>query len=165
MLKGMDVPERVITDKMPLNFRWIGFILAAFPDAKIIHVQRDPLATCWSIFKHYFPDPSLFAYDLEDLATFYKLYLDLMQFWRERYPDNIYDLGYELLTENQEQETRKLLAFCGLDWEDTCLDFHVNKRQVKTLSAAQVREQMYTGSSDAWRKYEHRLQSLIDALG
>jgi len=164
-LNELGVPEKIITDKMPLNFRWIGFILSAFPGAKIVHVNRDPMATCWSIFKHYFPDPCLFAYDLEDLAQFYRLYMDLMTFWRELYPDSIYDLDYERLTENQEAETRKVLAFCDLSWEDQCLDFHETERQVKTISAAQVRTQMCTGSSDAWKKYEHRLQPLIASLG
>ena len=163
-LSELGVPERVITDKMPLNFRWIGFILSAFPAARIIHVRRDPMATCWSVYRHYFPDSCLFAYDLDDLAQFYMLYVDLMAFWRERYPDSIYELDYERLTENQKTETRKLLAFCGLEWEKQCLDFHETERQVRTVSAAQVRNRMYTGSSDAWRKYEHRLQPLIAGL-
>jgi tetratricopeptide (TPR) repeat protein len=163
-LNELGAHEKIITDKAPLNFRWIGFILSAFPNARIVHVNRDPVATCWSIFKHYFPDPCLFAYDLEDLAKFYRLYIDLMTFWRERYPDNIYELDYERLTENQEAETRKLLAFCQLSWEDQCLDFHQTKRQVRTISSAQVREQMYTGSSNAWKKYEHRLQPMITGL-
>jgi tetratricopeptide (TPR) repeat protein len=163
-LSELGVPEKVVTDKMPLNFRWIGFILSAFPAAKIVHVKRDPMATCWSVYKHYFPDPCLFAYDLDDLAQFYMLYLDLMAFWRERYPNSIYDLDYERLTEDQKMETRELLAFCGLEWEDQCLDFHETERQVRTMSAAQVRNQMYTGSSNAWKKYEHRLQPLIAGL-
>jgi tetratricopeptide (TPR) repeat protein len=160
-LDELGVTERIITDKMPLNFRWIGFILSAFPNAKIVHLNRDPTATCWSVYKHYFPDPCLFAYDLEDLAEFYRLYVDLMAFWRERYPDSIYDLNYERLTENQESETRKVLTFCDLSWEDQCIDFHETERQVRTMSAAQVRKQLYKGSSEAWKKYAHRLQPLI----
>lgn len=164
-LANLGVPERIITDKMPLNFRWIGFILSAFPDAKIVHLRRDPIATCWSIYKHYFPDAFLYAYDLDDLAQYYLLYSDLMSFWRSRYPNSIYDLDYERLTENQEDETRKLLAFCSLDWEDQCLEFHKTDRQVKTLSASQVRKEIYQGSSDAWKKYASHLQILIDQLG
>jgi hypothetical protein len=90
--------------------------------------------------------------------------MDLMTFWRERYPDNVYDFDYERLTENQEPETRKLLAFCDLDWEDPCLNFHETKRQVRTISSAQVRKQMYTGSPNAWKKHEHRLQPLIAGI-
>lgn len=165
-LQGLKVPEKIITDKMPLNFRWIGFILSAFPNAKIIHLKRDPRATCWSNYKHYFPvEANGFAYDLEDLAEFHKLYTDLMVFWRERFPNTIYDLCYEDLTENQQAETRKLLAFCDLDWQPQCLDFHNTKRPVLTVSASQVRKKMYQGSSEAWRKYAVHLEPLIAGLG
>lgn len=165
-LVGLNVPERLITDKMPLNFKWIGFILAAFPKTRIINLNRDARATCWSIYKHYFSGRGNgYAYDLLDLVEFYKLYVDLMSFWRERYPNSIYDLSYEDLTENQEYETRKLLAFCDLEWEEQCLDFHKTKRAVKTASTSQVWKKMYQGSSEAWRKYEEHLQPLIIGLG
>ena len=165
-LHALKVPEKIITDKMPLNFRWIGFILCAFPEAKIIQLNRDPRATCWSNYKHYFFDKGNgYTYDLQDLAEFHKLYIDLMAFWRERFPNTIYELGYEDLTENQQAETRKLLAFCDLDWQPQCLDFHNTKRPVRTMSATQVRQKMYQGSSEAWRKYAAHLQPLIKGLG
>ncbi len=165
-LTALKVPEKIITDKMPHNFLWIGFILCAFPEAKIIHLNRDPRATCWSIYKHYFVvKGSGYAYDLGDLVAFYKLYIDLMSFWRNRFPNTIYDLCYEDLTENQETETRKLLAYCDLQWEKQCLDFHQTKRTVQTMSAAQVRKKMYQGSSEAWRKYVAHLKPLIKGLG
>jgi len=165
-LQALKVPEKIITDKMPLNFRWIGFILCAFPEAKIIHLSRDPRATCWSNYKHYFAEKGTgFANDLIDLAEFHKLYIDLMAFWRERFPNKIYELGYEDLTENQQAETRNLLAFCDLDWQTQCLDFHNTKRSVTTMSANQVRKKMYQGSSEAWRKYAAHLQPLIKGLG
>jgi len=165
-LAALNLPEKVITDKMPLNFRWIGFILSAFPKAKIINLNRDSRATCWSIYKHLFSvKGNGYAYDMDELAGFYKLYIDLMSFWRERYPNNIYDLCYEDLTENQEQETHRLLEYCNLEWETQCLDFHKTKRAINTASAAQIREKMYKGSSEAWRKYEEHLQPLIKALG
>jgi len=165
-LNALQVSEKSITDKMPLNFRWIGFILSAFPGAKIINLSRDPRATCWSNFKHYFPSPGIgYAYDMEDLAAFYKLYTDLMSFWRERFPNKIYDICYEDLTENQQEETRKLLEYCDLDWEERCLNFHQTGRAVRTASAAQVRQKIYTGSSEAWKRYEAYLQPLIKALG
>ncbi len=165
-LTELKVTEKIITDKMPLNFRWIGFILSALPKSKIIHLNRDPRATCWSIFKHYFSDTGNgYAYDMSDLAEFYNLYIDLMSFWRERFPDRIYDLYYEELTENQEKETRRLLEFCDLKWEEQCLDFYNTKRPVKTSSSNQVRKKMYKGSSAAWKKYEVNLQPLIKGLG
>lgn len=165
-LAALNVSERIITDKLPLNFLFIGFILSAFPEAKIIHVNRDPRATCWSIYRHYFSGKGNgYAYDLGTLAEFYRLYIDLMAFWRERFPYSIYDLKYEKLTENQEQETHRLLQFCDLQWEEQCLDFHDNKRVVKTASNIQVRKKMYKGSSEAWKKYERHLQPLIRDLG
>lgn len=164
-LSALGAREKIITDKMPLNFRWIDIILAALPEARVIHVTRDPRAVCWSIFKHYFPDEgNAYAYDLQDLVEYYALYADLMSLWRERHADRIYDLSYEALTENQEQETRELLSFCDLEWQDQCLDFHETRRAVKTISATQVRRKMYQGSSEAWRNYERHLQPLIDGL-
>lgn len=165
-LEALEVDERIITDKMPLNFRWIGIILSALPEAKIIHLKRDPMATCWSIYKHYFPTGGNgYAYDLGDLAEYYKLYADLMAFWHDRYPNAIYDVCYEHLTENQEEETRRLLEFCNLEWQEECLNFHKTKRLVKTMSATQVRREMYRGSSEAWKKFERHLQPLGRALG
>jgi tetratricopeptide (TPR) repeat protein len=164
-LDKLDVPESIIVDKMPLNFLWVGFILAAFPDAKVINLNRDPVATGWSIFKYNFSSSgNRYAHDLRDIGEFYNLYTDMMAFWRETFPGKIYDLNYEALTEDQEGETRKLLEYCGLDWEAGCLDFHKSNRAVKTVSGAQVRKKMYKGSSQAWRKYEKHLGPLLDAL-
>jgi tetratricopeptide (TPR) repeat protein len=154
-----------ITDKMPFNFWWIGFILTAMPEAKLVHVHRDARASCWSIFKNYFPSRGVgFSNDFEQLSEYYRIYIDLMQFWRERFPDQIYDLGYEALTENQRPETEKLLAYIGLPWEDHCLDFHQSTRAVRTLSANQVREKMYQGSSDEWRNYRAHLDPMVELL-
>jgi len=161
-LSSLDVPERIITDKMPDNFKWIGLILSALPEAKIIHLIRDARATCWSNYKSYFTRKGIgFAYDFSDLAEYYQLYSDLMRVWHQHYPEKIYDLCYEELTENQEEETQKLLHYCGIDWEEQCLAFHENNRPIITLSALQVRQKMYQGSSEAWKKYENYLQPLI----
>ena len=165
MLKSLDVPEPVITDKMPLNFRWIGHILTSMPSAKIVHVVRNPMATCWSIYKHYFADAGHgYAWDLENLGGYYRLYESLMAFWRERFPDRIFDLDYEALTEDSATETRQLLEFLDLDWDPNCLAFHRTDRPVRTLSATQVRQKIYTGSSEAWRKFEAQLEPLKTAL-
>jgi len=164
-LSGFNAPEDVITDKMPLNFQYIGFILSAFPEAKIVHLKRDARATCWSIYKHYFSSTGNgWAYNLDDLTGFYALYSDLMDFWHQTFPNKIYDLCYEDLTTNQEEETRKLLEYCELDWDENCLNFHANKRAVKTASTLQVRQKMYQGSSEAWKKHEAYLEPLIKAL-
>lgn len=157
--------EKVITDKWILNFKTLGFILSAFPESKIVHLKRDARATCWSIYKHYFSDEgNRWAYDYQDLARFYKSYVGLMDYWHNLFPGKIYDISYEDLTSNQEKETRNLLKYCDLDWDENCLNFYTNTRAVKTASAVQVRNKMYQGSSDVWRQYSEHLKPLLDAL-
>ena len=164
-LDTLEVSEKIITDKMPLNFRFIGFILSAFPEAKIVHMKRDSMATCWSIYQFYFRGSGNgFGYNLKDLASYYHLYLELMDFWHGLFPNQIYDMCYEDLTTNQEEETRNLLKYCELEWDKNCLNFQNNKRSVKTASTLQVREKMYQGSSEAWKKYEAYLKPLINGL-
>ena len=164
-LSRFNVSENVITDKLPLNFQYIGFILSAFPEAKIVHLERDARATCWSNYQCLnLNNENGYSYNLDDLTGFYGLYVELMDYWHNLYPDKIYDICYEDLTTNQEEETRKLLQYCELDWDENCLNFHKNKRAVKTASALQVREKMYQGSSEAWKKHEAYLQPLIKAL-
>ena len=153
----------VVTDKMPINFQYVGLILSAFPNAKVIHVNRDPAATCWSNYKHYFSSKDLgYSYDLDDIVTYYGLYQDLMQFWQGHYRDRIYNLNYDNLTNNQEDETRKLIRHVGLDWEDDCLFPENNTRHVFTASQQQVREKVYQGSSQQWRKFEPFLSGVFD---
>jgi len=163
VLSSLNVSQSIIIDKMPLNFRYVGFILMAFPEAKILHMNRDPMATCWSIYKYYFNGNS-YSYNQDDLAKYYKMYKDLMSFWNKLFPDKIYDVCYEDLTTNQEMETRKLLKYCELEWDENCLNFHTNKGAVKTTSAIQVRQKIYQGSSEVWKKYEAFLQPLIKGL-
>ena len=156
----------VVIDKMPLNFRWIGFVAQALPDARFVHVRRDSRAVCWSLYRYYFPDAGLgFANSLDDLAGYYSLYDRLMAFWQERCPaERWYELDYAALTEHQDAETRRLVAFCGLPWDDACLSFHETRRTVRTQSALQVRRAMYRGSSDAWTRYAEHLQPLLAEL-
>ena len=162
MLTNLNVPENIITDKFPLNFQYVGFILSAFPDAKIVHLKRDPIATCWSNYNCSFKSgDNGYSYNLDDTIKFYKSYSELMNYWHNLYPSKIYDICYEDLTINQEVETRKLLKYCELDWDENCLNFHTNKRAVHTASAVQVRKPMYQGSSDEWKKYESYLQPLV----
>ena len=165
VLSNLNVPESVITDKFLLNRQYIGFILTAFPEAKIVHMKRDARATCWSIYKHYFSSAGNgWAYNIDELAGFYGIYSNIMDFWHQLFPGKIYDMCYEDLTTNQEEETRKLLQYCELDWDENCLSFHKNKRTVETASSVQVREKMYQGSSEAWKKHKAYLKPLIKAL-
>ena len=156
---------RVITDKMPLNFRYIALICAAFPEAKIIHVQRDAAATCWSNYKNYFAANGLgYCYDLTDLSIYYKLYMDLMSFWQTAYGSQIYTLDYEKLTTDQDVETRRLIEYTGLEWEDACLYPQKNNIAVRTASQQQVREKVYQDSSKKWRKYQRFINGAFDGL-
>ena len=157
--------KRLVTDKMPQNFRYIALICAAFPEAQIIHVQRDAAATCWSNYKHYFVAEGLgYCFDLKDVTAYYELYSDLMQFWQASYSDRIYNLNYENLTTDQDVETRNLIRHLNLEWEDACLSPQENKRAVRTASQQQVREKVYQGSSQQWRKYEPFLNGAFDRL-
>ena len=162
-LDSLIIRESIVVDKMPLNFRYVGFILKAFPNAKILHMKRDPVATCWSIYKSFF-NGNAYSFNQEDLAQYYCLYTDLMNFWNKLFPNQIYDVCYEDLTVNQELETRNVLKYCELDWQENCLNFHKNKKAVKTTSSMQIRKKMYQGSSEAWKKYESYLQPLIKGL-
>ena len=154
-----------VTDKMPQNFCFIPLIYAAFPEAKIVHVERNAAATCWSNFKQYFVSNSLgYCYDLKDVVEYYKLYKDLMKLWQSQYGDRIYNLNYESLTTDQENQTRKLIEHLDLNWEDACLSPQENKRSVRTASNQQVRQKVYQGSSEAWRKYEPYLNGAFDSL-
>jgi len=153
-----------ITDKMPHNFLRIGFIKAILPDAKIIHLTRDPMDNCLSIFKNYFSSGHTYSYDMTELGRYYNLYLDLMEYWRNTLPDFIYDLNYEELVDDQEGQVRRLLEYCNLAWDDACLDFHENRRVVKTASNAQVRRPIYKDSVKLWKRYERQLQPLITAI-
>ncbi|MDA9813374.1 tetratricopeptide repeat protein, partial [Planktomarina temperata] len=154
-----------VTDKMPQNFLYIALICAALPEAKIVHVQRSAEATCWSNFMHYFVLKGLgYSYNLGDTVKYYKLYKDLMHFWYQSYSDRIYNLDYDRLTEDQAPKTRRLIAYLGLNWEDACLAPEKNKRSVRTASQQQVRQKVYKGSSQAWRKYEPFLDGVFDEL-
>jgi tetratricopeptide (TPR) repeat protein len=164
-LKKRSDGRSIVTDKMPQNFLYVGLIFSAFPDAKVIHVNRDPAATCWSNYKHYFIDKALgYCYDLDDTVTYFGLYTDLMQFWLGHYGDRIYNLNYDNLTINQDDETRKLIEYLELEWENDCLSPQHNKRSVRTVSQQQVRQKVYQGSSQQWRKFEPYLNGALDQL-
>ena len=154
-----------ITDKMPLNFQWIGFIVYAFPEAKIIHLKRDAMAVCWSNYKLNFESEGMaFSFDQIDIAKYYKLYEDLMEYWHEKFPKKIYDFNYEALTKNQEGQTRKLFEYLEIDWEKAVLNFHKNDRAVQTASNTQIRQKIYQGSSQEWKNYKPWLQPMINHL-
>ncbi|MGX9350324.1 sulfotransferase [Shimia sp. W99] len=159
-------PKRVVTDKNLMNFRDIGVILAAFPEARVIHMRRDAMAVCWSIFKHSFSGGLInFSYDLDDIAAFYLMYRAQMAFWHETFPGRILDLDYDAFTQAPEESTRQLLKDCGLPFEEACLAFHETRRTARTASMIQVREKVYQGSSRAWQPYRAHLGPLMEQIG
>lgn len=153
-----------VTDKMPINFEHIGLIHQLFPNAKIIHVTRNPMDTCASCFSYFFSGALHFSYNLSDLGFYYRAYERLMKHWKTVLPDNILDVSYENLVQNQETVTREVLEFCDLPWEENCLEFYKTDRSVATASTDQVRKPMYKGSIDKWRRYEKHLGELVTSL-
>ena len=164
-LEKLSQGKPFVTDKMPQNFLFIALILTALPEAKIIHTRRDPAATCWSNFKHYFSANGIgYSYGLSETAEYYNLYKNLMMFWEDMFPDRIYRLDYDSLTQDQEKETRNLIAHLGLDWEEACLHPQRNTRSVATASQQQVRQKVYQGSSQSWKKFEAYLGDVFEGL-
>ena len=159
-LKRFNASEPFITDKAPLNFRWIGFIKILFPNSKIIHCSRDPKDNCLSIFKNFFEGGLDFGYNQKELGTYYNLYLDLMRFWKEKFSNTIYDAQYEKIIEDPENEIKKMIKFCDLDWEESCLKFYNNKTPIKTLSTAQARKPIYRSSKNSFEKFAPYLTDL-----
>ena len=163
-LREHSADSKFITDKMPHNFLHIGFIYTILPNAKIICCTRDPMDNCLSIFKNHFTTGHYYSYDLQELGQYYNLYLDLMAHWKNTLPGFIYDLNYEALISDQENQIRKLLEYCNLPWDNACLQFHKTRRKVATASKAQVRQPIYKDSVDLWKRYETQLEPLRAAI-
>jgi hypothetical protein len=157
--------RRFFIDKMPANFSHVGLIRLILPEAKIIDVRRHPLDTCFSAFKQYFAAGQSFSYDLEDLGRYYRSYIGLMDHWHAVLPGRVLELRYEDLVRDTETEVRRLLAHCGLDFEEACLRFYDTKRAVRTASSEQVRVPMYDSSIGYWRLFEPQLAPLQRSLG
>lgn len=157
-------PESVITDKNPLNFRWIGLIKIIYPDAKIIHCTRTPKENCLSLYKNTFDQNINWSYNLDDLLNFYENYSKLMNFWKSKIPNFIYDISYENLVNDSKSEIGKLLKFCELDFEENCLHFYKNKRAIKTVSAAQARQKIYKSSLSSAVNFEPFLKDFFNNL-
>ena len=154
-----------ICDKMPHNFLFIGLIKLILPEAKIIYCKRDPMDNCFSLYSHKFIDVShQYSYNQKILVEYYKLHQDIMEFWLKNYADDIFVLDNEELVNNQETISKKMIDFCGLSWERQCLEFHKNKRQVRTASIEQVRKPINNKSIGAWKKYESYLSEMLMEL-
>jgi tetratricopeptide (TPR) repeat protein len=154
-LNRISPAARRVTDKMPHNFFLLGMIHGIFPNARIIHCRRNPVDIALSLYFARFARDQDFTYDREGIVTFYREYRRLMAHWRQVIPaDRLIDVDYEATVEDQEGETRKILDFCGLDWNDACLSFYKTERSVRTASSWQVRQPIYRSSAARWRRYQ-----------
>jgi len=152
-------------DKTPWNFLYLGLIAKALPNAKVIHVRRHPVDSCFALYKTLFRGGSPYSYDLNDLARYYIAYHRLMAHWRDCLPGQFVDVQYEQLVKSQRSVTGEMLAYCGLQFEESCLQFHRNPEPAATASAAQVREPIHARSVSGWKKYSIQLSPLVQALG
>ncbi len=151
-------------DKLPFNYLYAGLIHQALPGAKMISLRRHPMDSCYSMYKQLFRDAYPFSYNLQDLASYYMAYHQLMQHWEQVIPGVIHSVQYEDLVSDTEGETRRLLAHCELDWEVQCLEFYNNEAASTTASATQVRQKVYSSSVGKWKAYETELSPLRNAL-
>jgi tetratricopeptide (TPR) repeat protein len=158
--------QPVVVDKLPANFRLIGLIQKAFPEARILHMRRDPVAVCWSVYKTYFTHTTIgYAHNLQHTMAYYDLYEQMMADWRAAYPDGFMDVDYEGLTRTPEPVIRAVLDYCGLPFDAACLSPQDNKRAVQTASLRQVRSGIYQGSSKKWRAFDQYLAPLKAHFG
>jgi len=147
-------------DKMPNNFRHIGLIHLILPNAIIIDARRDPMSCGFSIFKQLFAEGQEFSYNLEDIGKYYNNYVELMAHWNTTLPGKILKMQYEDVVTDFEEQVRKLLDFCGLPFEESCLNFYKTKRSVRTASAEQVRQPIYQSGMQQWKHFESDLGPL-----
>ena len=157
-----DTPRFV--DKLPANYLYIPFILNALPNAKIVHVERNPMDACFASFKQLFADAYPHSYEQTEMARHHARYRKLMMTWRERFPGRFFDISYEETAADLEPNARQLINYLGLAWEDACLNFHEQTGPVSTASAAQVREPAHTRSIGRWKHYEQHLGPMIETL-
>ena len=158
--------ENNFTDKAPQNFRWIGIIKLFFPNSKIIYCKRNAKDNCLSIYKNFFAsDDMKWAFDEINIANYYNLHTNLMDYWKTKFNDHIYEVNYEKLVSNKDEEIRKLIKFCDLDWDPICLNHHKNKKTpIKTVSISQARKPVYKSSVNSNAKYENYLSKMFDLL-
>ena len=152
-------------DKMPNNFRHIGLINLILPNAKIIDARRHPMGCCFSGFKQLFAEGQDFTYGLEEVGTYYKDYVELMDHWDKVLPGKVLRVQYEDVVADLDTQVRRILDYCGLDFEDSCISFHETERSVRTPSSEQVRQPIYQSGVDQWKNFEANLEPLKKALG
>ena len=152
------------TDKMPNNFAYVGFIKTILPNAKIIDARRHPMDSCFGCFKQHFAKGQTFTYDLFELGEFYLEYLRVMDHWDDVLPGEVLRVQYEDVVDDLDTQVRRILEFCQLPFEEACINFHETKRAVRTASSEQVRQPIYKGSVETWKRYGSHLDPLKDIL-
>ncbi len=163
-IKSFNTKNIKIIDKTLTNFWYLGFIKIIFPKAKIIHVSRNPKDNCLSIFENLFDYPEGWNYDQKELAEYYLIYKDLMEFWNNIFRDSILNVRYEDVILDTEKKIKELISFCDLNWEDSCLDFHKNNNPIKTVSFNQANKPIYKSSIKKYELYEKELEVLFSKL-
>ena len=158
--------ENNFTDKAPQNFRWLGLLKIFFPNCKIIYCKRNAKDNCLSIYKNFFAaDDMKWAFNQSDIANYYNLHLNLMDYWKLRLGNFIYEIKYEKLVSNKEEEIKKLIKFCDLKWDPICLNHHKNnKTPIKTVSISQARKPVYQSSVNSNSNYEKYLSEMFNLL-
>jgi tetratricopeptide (TPR) repeat protein len=167
LLKYHKFKTNIITDKAPQNFLWLGFIKIFFPNSKIIHSYRNSKDNCLSIFKNYFPsNDMLWSFDQSNIANYYNLYLNLMNFWKTKFNESIFDVNYEHLVQSPENELKKIFSFCDLTWDPNCLNFHQSKKTpISTVSVNQASKPIYkssVNSNEGFSKYLSEMFHILD---
>ncbi len=165
-LGKINTTKKFIVDKMPFNFFAVGFILNSIPEAKIVHMSRNPMAVCWSNYKsNFFDNIGMdYAHKLESIAEYYLIYNEMMNFWRDKYPKRLIEIDYDKFVLDYETNSKLVIAQIGLNWENEILKFYKNKRVVETNSLLQVRDKVYQDSSQKWKKYEKYLTPIMKIL-
>ena len=156
-LKKISNNSEKITDKLPVNFKWIGLFKSIFPKSKVIHCSRNPKDVCLSIYRNYFTNNKLnFAYNIDDIIFFYNLYSDLMTYWKKLIPNFIINVVYEDLINDSENQIREIIKSADLNWDEKCIKFYENNRPIRTASDTQARKAIYKSSVNLWKNYEEK---------
>ena len=164
-IEVMGLGGRQLTDKRPDNFLHVGLIKRMFPNAKVVLTRRNPFDNCLSVFFAHLAPELTYASSLDSVAHWYGQYERLAAHWQSTFPHDVYVMDYDRLVTEPREEIERLLGFLRLEWEDACLNPHRGEGQVRTASAWQVREPLYTGSSGRWRNYRDHIDPLVDAFG
>jgi len=144
-----------------LNFRYIGFLKKIFPNSKIVHCKRNSAEVSWSNFKHYFPGSLPFTNNLIDIKNFYKLYEDMMKFWKSYFPEEIFEIEYEKFVNKPNTQIKELIKFCELDWDENCLKHENNTRSIKTASATQARKPIYKSATKSSANFSQYINEVL----